>query len=66
MKQGILISFILGNAKIAGMVQDAHLKGLRFNIVCVQFRSVRQVWPDYLNKGCGRFLRTKPSLFEVQ
>ncbi|KAF8333756.1 major facilitator superfamily domain-containing protein [Amanita rubescens] len=30
----------IGNAKIAGMVQDAHLKGLRFNIVCVQFRKV--------------------------
>ena len=27
------MSFILGNARIVGLVQDAHLTGLRFNIV---------------------------------
>ena len=39
MQQGIFILFILGNAKIAGMTHDAHLTGLKYNIVCIGFIS---------------------------
>ena len=37
MRQRIFISSILGNAKIAGMVRDAHLTGLKYNIVCIGY-----------------------------